>query len=42
MLNVDARYVRFIPLTARLRVELFVEAKNLFNTADRYVRYALR
>jgi hypothetical protein len=29
--NVDARYVRFIPLTARVRVELFAEVKNLFN-----------
>jgi Carboxypeptidase regulatory-like domain len=30
--NVDARYVRFVPLTARFRAELFAEAKNLFNT----------
>ena len=32
VLNLDLRYVRFIPLGARLRGELFVEAKNLFNT----------
>jgi len=32
VLNVDARYSRFIPLGDRLRAELFVEAKNLFNT----------
>jgi hypothetical protein len=31
--NVDARYVRFIP-AGRLRAELFVEAKNLFNTEN--------
>jgi hypothetical protein len=31
--NVDARYVRFIPL-GRVRAELFVEAKNLFNTEN--------
>ena len=30
--NLDARYVRFIPLGARFRAELFVEAKNVFNT----------
>jgi hypothetical protein len=30
--NLDARYVRFIPLGARFRGELFVEAKNVFNT----------
>jgi len=30
--NIDARYVRFIPLGARVRAELFVEAKNVFNT----------
>ncbi len=29
--NVDLRYSRFIPLTARFRAELFVEAKNVFN-----------
>jgi hypothetical protein len=32
--NVDARYVRFIPLGSRLRSELFVEAKNIFNTEN--------
>ena len=31
--NVDARYVRFIPL-GRLRADLFVEAKNVFNTEN--------
>jgi hypothetical protein len=31
--NVDARYVRFIPL-GRLRADLFVEAKNVFNTQN--------
>ena len=31
--NVDARYSRFIPL-GRARAELFVEAKNLFNTEN--------
>jgi hypothetical protein len=30
--NVDARYSRFFSLTGRLRSELFVEAKNVFNT----------
>ena len=30
--NLDARYVRFIPLGQRFRAELFVEAKNVFNT----------
>jgi hypothetical protein len=30
--NVDARYERFIPITGRTRLQLFVEAKNLFNT----------
>ena len=30
--NIDARYVRFIPLGARFKAELFVEAKNVFNT----------
>jgi hypothetical protein len=30
--NVDARYSRFIPFNKRVRGELFVEAKNLFNT----------
>ena len=33
VLNVDGRYIRFIPL-ARVRAELFVEAKNLFNTQN--------
>ncbi|HEY7921901.1 MAG TPA: hypothetical protein VII62_01890, partial [Vicinamibacteria bacterium] len=32
VVNLDARYVRFIPLGARVRAELFVEAKNVFNT----------
>ena len=32
--NVDARYVRFIRLGAHLRSELFIEAKNLFNTQN--------
>jgi hypothetical protein len=32
--NVDARYVRFIPITTHTRAELFVEAKNLFNTLN--------
>jgi hypothetical protein len=31
VLNVDARYSRFVPLAERLRLELFAEAKNLFN-----------
>jgi len=31
--NVDARYVRFISL-GRVRTELFVEAKNIFNTEN--------
>ena len=31
--NVDARYVRFIPIGKR-RLELFAEAKNLFNTLN--------
>ena len=30
--NVDARYERFIPLGGHTRAELFVEAKNVFNT----------
>jgi hypothetical protein len=33
VLNVDMRYVRFIPL-GRLRPELFVEAKNVFNVVN--------
>jgi hypothetical protein len=32
VVNVDLRYSRFIPFGARFRGELFVEAKNLFNT----------
>jgi hypothetical protein len=32
--NVDFRYSRFIPLKDRLRAELFVEAKNVFNTEN--------
>ena len=32
VVNLDARYVRFIPLGARFKAELFVEAKNVFNT----------
>jgi len=31
VVNVDARYVRFVTLTHRMRAELFVEAKNLLN-----------
>ena len=31
VVNVDARYVRFINLSGRVRAELFAEAKNLFN-----------
>src|SRR5262249_50074155 len=30
--NVDLRYSRFIPFGARFRGELFLEAKNIFNT----------
>jgi hypothetical protein len=30
--NVDARYSRFVPIGARVKLELFGEAKNLFNT----------
>ena len=33
VLNVDARYVRFIPV-GRVRAELFVEAKNIFNDVN--------
>ncbi len=33
VLNVDARYVRFIPF-GRVRGELFVEAKNIFNDVN--------
>ena len=31
VINVDARYVRFVRLTGRWRAELFAEAKNLLN-----------
>jgi len=31
VVNVDARYVRFINLSGRMRAELFAEAKNLLN-----------
>jgi hypothetical protein len=31
VVNLDLRYSRFVPLAASRRVELFVEAKNLFN-----------
>jgi hypothetical protein len=31
VLNLDARYSRFVPLGRRVRTELFVEAKNLLN-----------
>ncbi len=34
VLNVDLRYSRFVPLTDQRRVELFFEAKNLFNTEN--------
>jgi hypothetical protein len=34
VLNVDARYVRFVRFTDRVRAELFVEAKNIFNTEN--------
>ena len=34
VLNVDGRYIRFIPLRARVRAQLFVEAKNIFNTEN--------
>jgi hypothetical protein len=34
VLNVDGRYIRFIPLTPSVRAELFVEAKNIFNTEN--------
>ena len=32
--NVDFRYSRFFPLADRVRLELFVESKNTFNTAN--------
>ena len=31
VLNVDLRYSRFIPVSGPRKIELFVEAKNLFN-----------
>jgi hypothetical protein len=31
VINVDARYVRYVRLTGRVKAELFAEAKNLFN-----------
>ena len=34
VLNLDLRYSRFVPLSAARRLELFFEAKNLFNTAE--------
>jgi len=34
VVNVDARYSRFVRLTDRVRAELFVEAKNLFNAEN--------
>jgi Carboxypeptidase regulatory-like domain/TonB dependent receptor len=34
VLNVDARYSRFVPLGPRVRAELFAEAKNAFNTEN--------
>jgi hypothetical protein len=34
VLNVDARYSRFVALGKRVRTELFVEAKNLFNAQN--------
>jgi hypothetical protein len=32
VVNLDLRYSRFVPLAAAQRIELFFEAKNLFNT----------
>jgi hypothetical protein len=32
--NVDLRYSRFVPVRTGQRVELFLEAKNLFNTQN--------
>ncbi len=34
VINVDARYSRFIPFTSTVKLELFAEAKNLFNTQN--------
>jgi hypothetical protein len=34
VLNLDLRYSRFVPVRAGQRVELFFEAKNLFNTEN--------
>lgn len=34
VLNMDLRYSRFVPITGVQRVELFFEAKNLFNTRN--------
>jgi hypothetical protein len=34
VLNLDLRYSRFVPLSAARRLELFFEAKNLFNTQN--------
>ena len=34
VLNLDLRYSRFVPLSAARRLELFFEAKNLFNTEN--------
>ena len=34
MVNLDLRYSRFIPLSDAQRIELFFEAKNLFNTEN--------
>jgi len=34
VLNFDLRYSRFVPVRTGQRIELFVEAKNLFNTVN--------
>ena len=34
MVNVDFRYSRFFPFSGSMRLELFVEAKNIFNRAS--------
>ena len=34
VVNLDLRYSRFVPLSRRSALELFFEAKNLFNTAE--------
>ncbi|MGE0040005.1 MAG: TonB-dependent receptor [Vicinamibacterales bacterium] len=34
VINVDARYSRFIPVSGNMKGELFVEAKNLFNNEN--------